>query len=134
MVEYLTRDTWKQPKRLWFVIIAKPIGFFNEYTIDEHLFTSTRLSFTEDSVSELGIPAKSKDYPVGKQLRVYYHPDNPADAVIYLEIDYSAWGVAIILFVMIMGLYFGGRVVLHRYLQWMKNKIMPQESQTDGKE
>jgi len=112
--DYLGRDTWQTTEATVIRHNSKTHWLAYEYTIDEKTYTSTRLSFTEDSDSKLGIPSKRSDFPEGKTLTIYYDPNNPSHAVIYLEANFN-WGLGLFILLLIVGVYVGSRFILRRY-------------------
>lgn len=118
---YLARDTWQSTDARVIRHNSKTHWLLYEYTVDGESYTSTRLSFTEDAKSDLGIPDNiSKDFPEGKIISIYYDPNNPSHAVIYPEANLN-WGLGIVVFILIIGLYIGGRIASKRYLTWLQN-------------
>jgi hypothetical protein len=121
---YLARDSWVATNATVIHHNSKTHWLVYEYTVNEQSYTSTQLSFTEDSKSELGIPDISRDFPEGKIFTIYYDPNNPSHAVIYLEADLN-WGLGLGILILLIGIYVGGRIVSRRYLQWVQNKVNP---------
>ncbi len=122
---YLNRDSWQITDATVIRHNSKTHWLIYEYVVDGKTYTSTRLSFTEDSKSELGIPDISKDFPEGKTISIYYDPNNPSHAVIYLEANLN-WGLGILVLILIIGVFVGGRIASKRYLAWVQNTIHPE--------
>jgi len=113
---YLARDTWQTTEATVIRHNSKTHWLIYEYMVDGQIYTSTRLSFTEDSKSDLGIPDISTDFPEGKTFPIYYDPNNPSHAVIYLEANFN-WGLGIVILVLIVGVYVGSKFIIRRYSQ-----------------
>jgi hypothetical protein len=60
------------------------------YSVTGRSFTSDQFSFTVMSNSESAKMSRLSQYPVGRNVSVYYDPENPRTSVIYRE-ESQAW-------------------------------------------
>ena len=121
--DYLTQSNWEQTEAIVVRHNSKTHWLLYEYKVNDQTYYRTRISLTEDSKSELGIPDKSKDLPIGKTLDIYYDPSDPSRAVIYLQADFSNILAISVLIVGALILFVVGRIVFCRYLNWVGKMI-----------
>lgn len=117
--DYITRDSWMQTTATVVKINSKTHWLTYEYTVDDERYIGTRLTITEDSKSDLNIPEKADTYPEGEVLTIYYNPKNPSRSAISPIGDFSGLVLRIIAIFAVVILYFIGKRLLNRYLQFV---------------
>jgi hypothetical protein len=74
------------------------------YTVEGQNHLSTRISFGDYSTSRAGHAEKIvANYPIGKQVRVYYDPDFPVQAVLERKAGFGHFIPALVGFLFLLG-------------------------------
>jgi len=76
-----------------------------QYTVNEKIFSSQRLTFNDQNHTSLRSEAKRrlKQYPIGSKVQVFYDPEDPAEAVLQTGVPLSFYMYRVVMWLILLG-------------------------------
>lgn len=114
--DYFVRDTWQTTQATVLRHNNKSHWLLYEYEVNGKSYIGTRVTLTGDS-AEFGQTYQDRSkFPAGREMSIFYDPNDPTRSAVRLEADFSIYIFAIGSIVFVVIAYLVGKRILGQYL------------------